>query len=60
MIKRRTFLQLFAIPALAALWPRAAEAQAAQDGLAYTDSDGNTDLSTLHDANLTTGVTYQS
>jgi hypothetical protein len=60
MIKRRTFLQgLFALPALTFLHPPAAQAQA-QTGLAYTDSIGTSNLSALHDGNLTTGIEYNA
>lgn len=60
-IKRRTFLQLLGVPALAALWPRAAQAQPPhQQGLAYSDSVGTVDLAPLHDGNLITGIEYGS
>jgi hypothetical protein len=59
-IKRRTFLQLLGLPALAFVRPRYARSQEAPhyDGLTYTDSEGNTDFSSLHDNNRTTGVEY--
>lgn len=56
-IKRRTFLQLFGLPALAALWPREVQAQQ-YDGLIFTDSEGNTPLAALSDNNLATGIEY--
>jgi hypothetical protein len=56
-VKRRTFLQLFALPALAFLKPAQAQAQE-QTGLTYSDSDGNTDFSALSDGNTQTGIEY--
>lgn len=57
MIKRRTFLQLLSIPALAALWPRASQAQAG-DGPFYTDDLGTADLAPVHDNDLATSAIY--
>lgn len=58
-IKRRTFLQLLTLPALAFLRPSAAQAQA-QTGIIYTDSEGNTNFTPLHDNNAQTGIEYNA
>lgn len=63
-MQRRSFLQLLSLPALAALWPRAAQAQPSEllIGLSYTDSDGTAPalLDILKDDDLTTGIEYPS
>jgi hypothetical protein len=48
------------LPALAALWPRATQAQDAPraDGLHFTDDSGNADLTALADNDLNTGIEY--
>lgn len=63
-MQRRTFVKLLTLPALAALWPRAAQAQPAElrANLIYTDSEGTAPglLDVLKDDNLTTGIEYLS
>jgi hypothetical protein len=62
-MQRRSFLKILTLPPLAALWPRAVQAQEAPyAGLSYTDSESTSALTldTLKDNNIATGVEYQA
>jgi hypothetical protein len=58
-ITRRTFVQFFALPALAFLRPRALLIDPPlRAGLIYSDDQGTVDFAALADGDPTTGIEY--